>query len=200
MISVAVGNWTERVLDQGTLETPEDRWKIDAYEEYKASVCKPDYPCFFGQSGELRGEMLYTFVARNGFDELAKSMRQFVNLIGTSPYERASLIAFFEPDPSITDHMSFVARFWQALQFLHGYDEKAAMDRTARSSSVGILLSGLRDVRCWSVTNLSATPQQEPRSGYGAGVPAQISFHRSNDRAADRGARPASYSPANADL
>lgn len=131
MISVAVGNWTERVLDQGTLETPEDRWKIDAYEEYKASVCKPDYPCFFGQSGELRGEMLYTFVARNGFDELAKSMKQFVNLIGTSPYERASLIAFFEPDPSITDHMSFVARFWQALQFLHGYDEKAAMERTA---------------------------------------------------------------------
>ena len=63
--------------------------------------------------------MLYTFVARNGLDELATNMRQFVNLIGTSPYERASLISFFEPDPSITDHISFVARFWQILQFLY---------------------------------------------------------------------------------
>ena len=74
--------------------------------------------------------MLYTFVSRHRLNELATNMREFINLIGTSPYERASLIAFFEPDPSITDHMSFVARFWQALQFLHDYDEKAAMDRT----------------------------------------------------------------------
>jgi uncharacterized protein len=129
MISVAVGHWTERVLDRGTLATPKDRWKVKAYEEYKARLCNPDYPCFFGQSGELRGEMLYTFVARHALDELATNMRQFVNLIGTSHYERASLISFFEPDSSITDHMSFVARFWQILQFLYEHDEAAAIDR-----------------------------------------------------------------------
>ena len=181
-------------------QPPKIEWKVNAYEEYRARVCTPDYPCFFGQSGELRGEMLYTFVARNSLDELATNMREFVNLIGTSQYERASLISFFEPDPSITDHMSFVARFWQILQFLYEYDEDAAARPDARSSSVGILVSGLRDVCSWSLTDVQATPQQEPRSGYGAGVPAQISFHRSNDLAADRGARPAPYSPANAGL
>jgi FPC/CPF motif-containing protein YcgG len=130
MISVALQNWTERVLDQGTLATPKDQWKFDAYAQYKARLCAPDYPCFFGQSGELRGEMLYTFITRHSLEELTPNMRQFVNLIGTLQYERASLIAFFEPDPSLRDHMSFVARFWQILQFLHDHDHSAAVDRT----------------------------------------------------------------------
>ena len=41
-----------------------------------------------------------------------------------------SLAAFFEPDPSITDHMSFVTRFWQVLQLLHEHDRHPATDRT----------------------------------------------------------------------
>jgi uncharacterized protein len=131
MISPALQNWTDRVLDRGHLgTTPKDSWKLDAYEEYKARLRAPDYPCFFGQSGEARGEMLYTFVAEHGLDALETNMQQFVSLIGTPHHERSSLIAFFEPDPSITDHMSFVARFWQILQFLHEHDHDPAKDRT----------------------------------------------------------------------
>ena len=44
MISVAVSSWTERVLDRGTLATPEDEWKIDAYGEYRARVCNRTIP------------------------------------------------------------------------------------------------------------------------------------------------------------
>ena len=47
-------------------------------------------------------------------NEFVTNMRQFVVLIGAPPHERSSLVAFFEPDPSITDHTSFVARFWQS--------------------------------------------------------------------------------------
>jgi uncharacterized protein len=124
-------NWTSRVLDQGRFGLPvEDNWKLDAYEQYIARLRAPEYPCFFGQSGEARGEMLYTFIAQSNLDEMVTNMRRFVNLTGTTPHERASLVAFFEPDPSITDHMSFTARFWQALQYLHEHDRNPATDRT----------------------------------------------------------------------
>jgi FPC/CPF motif-containing protein YcgG len=131
MISVVLTDWTSRILDQGKLgTTPKDNWKFESYEQYKAKLSAPDYPCFFGQSGEARGEMLYTFIAEHGLDELVTNMQQFVSLIGTPDYERSSLIAFFEPDPSITNHTSFVDRFWQVLQFLHEHDRNPAMDRT----------------------------------------------------------------------
>jgi FPC/CPF motif-containing protein YcgG len=131
MISADLQNWTSRVLDRGKLgTTPEDNWKVDAYEQYKATLRAPDYPCFFGQSAEARGEMLYTFIAECRLDDLVADMRQFVRLIGTPDYERCSLIAFFEPDPSIADHTSFVARFWQVLQCLHEHDRDPEINKT----------------------------------------------------------------------
>ena len=110
--------------------TVNDRWKLEAYEQYKARLRAPEYPCFFGQGGEARGEMLYTFVAKSGLNEFVTNMQQFVSLIGAPPHERSSLVAFFEPDPSITDHASFVARFWQVLQFLHEHDRNPATERS----------------------------------------------------------------------
>jgi hypothetical protein len=131
MIATASQSWTGRVLDQGRLGIPvKESWKLDAYEQYKASLRAPEYPCFFGQSGEARGEMLYTFIAGGGLHELVNNMREFVSLTGAPPHERSSLVAFFEPDQSLSDHASFVARFWQILQFLHDHDRDPAMDRT----------------------------------------------------------------------
>jgi uncharacterized protein len=40
------------------------------------------------------------------------------------------MVAFFEPDPSLTNHTSFVTRFWQALQFLHEHDRDPSTDRS----------------------------------------------------------------------
>jgi uncharacterized protein len=126
-MSTVLAEWTSRVLDRGELGiAPEEGWKTDAYEQYKARLRAPDYPCFFGQSGEARGEMMYTFIARSGLGELVTSMQRFVGLIRMPDYERCSLIAFFEPDPAIADHAAFVARFWQALQFLHDHDPDPA--------------------------------------------------------------------------
>jgi len=131
MITTVSQNWTARVLEQGRLGIPlKESWKLEAYEQYKARLHAPEYPCFFGQTGEARGEMLYTFIAEGGLHEFVENMRQFVALIGAPPHERSSLIAFFEPDPSVTDHMSFVARFWQILQFLHDHDRAPATDKT----------------------------------------------------------------------
>jgi uncharacterized protein len=131
MSTASLHDWMGRVLDQGRLGSPvNDHWKLEAYEQYHARLRAPEYPCFFGQSGEARGEMLYTFIAAHNLHEIVTSMRRFVSLIGTPHHERSSLVAFFEPDPSLTDHVCFIARFWQALQFLHEHDSHPATDRT----------------------------------------------------------------------
>lgn len=131
MTSPAPAHWTTRVLRQGTLgEGPKEQWRLDAYERYRAKLRASEYPCFFGQGGEARGEMIYTFVARNELEELVTNMQQFVRLIAGPPYERCSLVAFFEPDPSITNHTEFIARFWHVLQFLHEQDDDPALSRS----------------------------------------------------------------------
>jgi uncharacterized protein len=103
---------------------------LEAYEQYKAKLDAHDYPCFFGQSGEARGEMLYTFIPHHGLSEMLTSMQHFVHLIATPDYKRCSLVAFFQPNPSITTHTSFVARFWHILQYLHDHDADPATDST----------------------------------------------------------------------
>jgi uncharacterized protein len=131
MISTEASEWTSRALDRGVLGAqPREDWKLKAYGQYRAKLCAADYPCFFGQRGELRGEMMYVFVAKDGLQEMAASMRRFVTLLATPEYARCSLVAFFEPDFSLTEHSTFVDRFWQTLQFLHEHDSQPATERT----------------------------------------------------------------------
>jgi FPC/CPF motif-containing protein YcgG len=131
MISTEVSSWTSRVLDKGVLGiSPNEAWKLDAYEQYKTKLRAADFPCFFGQAGELRGEMMYAFIAKDFHGEFVENMREFVTLIGTTEYERCSLVAFFEPDSGLTDHAAFVACFWQMLQFLHEHDRQPSVERT----------------------------------------------------------------------
>ena len=130
MMSVEISEWTSRVLDRGILgEPPREDWMLKAYEEYKTKLSASDYPCFFGQTGELRGEMIYTFIAQHALDEMATSMRQFVNLLAVPEYARCSLVAFFEPDQNLSSHSEFVARFWRILQYLHEHDSQPVTER-----------------------------------------------------------------------
>lgn len=125
MTTAIIADWTTRVLQHGALGASGlDGWKIEAYEQYKAKVRTPEYPCFFGQGAEIRGEMLYCFSSKAGHNDLVVNLTSFVNLLATSAYERSSLAAFFEPDPAISDHASFVTQFWKVLQALHEHDPR----------------------------------------------------------------------------
>lgn len=123
MISANIPDWTARVLDHGKLGASNlDGWMVEAYEQYRAKVRAPEYPCFFGQGAEARREMLYCFSAKNSHDDLVANLSKFVNLIADAPYKRSSLAAFFAPDQLIADHACFVAQFWEVLQTLHEHD------------------------------------------------------------------------------
>jgi FPC/CPF motif-containing protein YcgG len=138
MILTEPAHWTSRVLSQGMLGiSSKEGWKLQAYEQYRAKVSAPDYPCFFGQSGEARGEMLYTFIPQNSLSEMLTGMQQFTSLISSPEHMRCSLVAFFQPDPSIITHASFVNRFWQVLQYLHGTSPTYRL-RRSRNLGLGI--------------------------------------------------------------
>jgi uncharacterized protein len=131
MITVEVSEWTSRVLTRNVLGAPpQEDWKLTAYHQYKAKLCASGYPCFFGQTGELRGEMIYTFVSQGALIDMAHSMQSFVGLLATPEYARCSLVAFFEPDSDLTDHAAFLRRFWHTLQFLHEHDPQPATELT----------------------------------------------------------------------
>ena len=65
MTTATIPDWTARILVLGKLGTSHlSGWMIEAYEQYRAKVPTPEYPCFFGQAAEARGEMLYCFSAK----------------------------------------------------------------------------------------------------------------------------------------
>jgi Uncharacterized conserved protein len=131
MIRTNVSPWTNRVLlDRSLGIVPKDDWKLRAYESYREKLRASEFPCFFGQSGEARGEMIYTFISRNRPQQFVAEMQEFVRLLNTGGFERCSLVAFFEPDPVIVTHADFVDRFWEALQMLHEHDPHPALERT----------------------------------------------------------------------
>lgn len=121
-IAAAV-DWQRRVLECGILGAgSEGDWRNEAYRLYSEKLRIPDYPCFFGQAAEVRGQMLYTFVSHGDLHELVTNMRCFVSLIAAQAHNRSGLAAFFEPDPSLREHAQFVARFWETLQYIHEHD------------------------------------------------------------------------------
>lgn len=131
MISTGVSPWTSRVLNNGVLGiTPEGSWELQAYKSYRAKLQAANFPCFFGQTGEIRGEMIYAFISQHFPQRFVRDMQEFVTLLGTAEYERCSLVAFFEPDPKISTHAAFVDRFWEILQMLHKHDSHPALTRT----------------------------------------------------------------------
>ena len=126
MITAVHDTWKERVLVMGSLDFPsQEGWETEAYAQYCDKLSAPRYPCFFGQTAEARAEMLYTFVPRSTPGELLRNVATFVDLIGKPAHQRASLAAFFEPDPTLTSHAEFVRRFWTALQYLHDHDPRS---------------------------------------------------------------------------
>ena len=72
-------DWQRRVVERGILGMQsEDSWRSDAYREYREKLRIPDYPCFFGQAAEARGEMLYTFVSHGNLMDLVRNVQGFV--------------------------------------------------------------------------------------------------------------------------
>jgi FPC/CPF motif-containing protein YcgG len=77
MITAVSQNWIGRVLDQRRLGIPvKESWKLEAYEQNRARLQAPEYPCFFGQSGEARRAL---FIDPATSQPIAASVRQRIH-------------------------------------------------------------------------------------------------------------------------
>lgn len=114
--------WTARILNEGLDASPLPAWWSEAYRRYRETLEQPEYPCFFGQAAERRGEMFYAFDGDRA--EVARAtMRRFVALGRDAALVRHSLAMFCAPDPAPASHAEFLQRFWRILRQLHDADD-----------------------------------------------------------------------------
>jgi len=45
------------------LSTEVPNWVNQSYQEYSKVVTNPTFPCFFGQKGERKGELRYSYLS-----------------------------------------------------------------------------------------------------------------------------------------
>ncbi|MGA3250149.1 MAG: hypothetical protein ABSD12_18650 [Paraburkholderia sp.] len=81
--------WTTRILNVEASNSGElPTWWRDAYRSYRETLEQPEYPCFFGQTAERRGEMFYAFDGER--PEVARAtMRRFVEFGRMQPCSEA---------------------------------------------------------------------------------------------------------------
>ncbi|WP_438394209.1 YqcI/YcgG family protein [Caballeronia sp. DA-9] len=120
--NAASDQWIARILNIEASNAGDlPAWWRDAYHSYRKTLEQPDYPCFFGQAAERRGEMFYAFEGER--PETARAtMQRFVELGHDPKLRRHSLAMFCTPDPALTSHAEFLRRFWTLLQQLQEAD------------------------------------------------------------------------------
>lgn len=114
--------WTARIVNESPPSGAPPAWWGEAYRDYRATLEQRDYPCFFGQAAERRGEMFYAFDGERPAAACA-AMRRFVELGRDPALARHSLALFCAPDPELTTHAEFLRRFWDILRRLNEADD-----------------------------------------------------------------------------
>jgi uncharacterized protein len=126
--SPSPGDWTTRVLNASFDLDTAPAWWLDAYQTYCATLEQADYPCFFGQAAERRGEMFYAFGGEQP-DVARATMARFVERGRDAAFTRYSLAMFCAPDRALCTgtaqdgHAEYLRRFWAVLQQLHDVDD-----------------------------------------------------------------------------
>lgn len=98
-------------------------WLLQEYETFHHTVTDKTFPCFFGMSAELKGELRYAYISQDDWSNLPLAVEAFLDLFKLPNYKRHGLFVFVEPfeqEGSIEDYRK---QFWDILQYLHEVDE-----------------------------------------------------------------------------
>lgn len=97
-------------------------WWTTSVRNFRTQVGQRDYPCHFGRSALMRGELFATFFTGD-VSPLAVALIDFLGIARTRPGRRMVMVAFRQPDdgpPSTHEH--YAAQFWDVLRELHQVD------------------------------------------------------------------------------
>ena len=114
-----------------TLLTKEDfqtrtdlpNWLYKEYETFHNTVTDKTFPCFFGMSGELKGELRYAYINQDDWSNLPAAVGHFLDLFKLPNYKRHGLFVFVEPFEQEGSLEDYRKQFWDILQYLHKEDE-----------------------------------------------------------------------------
>lgn len=97
-------------------------WFQQEYETFRNIVMRKDFPCYFGQKGEKKGELRYGCVSRDDWSPLPHIVGDFLKLFDEPNPARHGLFVFIEPEKEEKTIDYYRSYFWDLLQYLHEKD------------------------------------------------------------------------------
>lgn len=73
-------------------------WLYQEYKTFEEIVTNPTFPCFFGMTGQRKGELRYTYLAQDDWRHLPKTVESFLQLLERTDAKRHGLFIFVEPE------------------------------------------------------------------------------------------------------
>lgn len=97
-------------------------WLLQEYTTFEKTITNKTFPCFFGMSGHLRGELRYAYITQDDWSNAASALTDFLKLFENPNHKKHGLFLFVEPfneEGTIDDYRK---QFWEILQYLHDVD------------------------------------------------------------------------------
>ncbi|MBT2687700.1 YqcI/YcgG family protein [Bacillus sp. ISL-47] len=99
-------------------------WVIKEYQNFHDTVTDKTFPCYFGMTAELRGELRYAYITREDWSNLPEALESFIDLFDAPKMIRHGLFVFVEPEKDEKSLEHYREYFWNVLQYLHKIDTK----------------------------------------------------------------------------
>ncbi|WP_173915322.1 YqcI/YcgG family protein [Halobacillus sp. Marseille-Q1614] len=110
---------TKEEIEQGD-NLPQ--WLKEEFKTFSKIVTDKTFPCFFGRTGHLRGELRYAYIEHDNWDHLPDAVESFLQLFEDPDAKRHGLFIFVEPEEEEQCLEFYRSQFWDILQYLHGND------------------------------------------------------------------------------
>lgn len=116
---------TGALLTKEDFETRTDlpAWLIEEYQTFHNTVTDKSFPCYFGMSGELKGELRYAYISQDDWTNLPAAVADFLDLFKNPKHKRHGLFVFVEPFASEGAIEDYRQQFWDLLQYMHETDD-----------------------------------------------------------------------------
>lgn len=113
------------LLTKEDFETRSDlpEWLQKEYKTFENTVTDKTFPCYFGMSGQLKGELRYAYISRDDWSALPVAVEEFLSLFNEPKHKRHGLFVFVEPFEKEGSLEQYRDEFWEILQYLHNVDE-----------------------------------------------------------------------------
>ncbi|CAM3616771.1 YqcI/YcgG family protein [Cytobacillus oceanisediminis] len=99
-------------------------WVIKEYLTFHDTVTDKTFPCYFGMTAELRGELRYAYITQEDWSNLPEALESFIDLFNAPKMIRHGLFVFVEPEKEEKSLEHYRESFWNILQYLHKVDTK----------------------------------------------------------------------------